>query len=346
MSCFDNSQFYNGCGANGYYTTERMAGVCCTPCACPQPAHIPPCPIVGPTGPTGPQGTPGPTGPTGPTGPQGIAGINGDTPIITVLGTVTGGPGTEAAVSETFTSTGASLLFTIPAGPTGPSGVAGAMGPMGPRGATGAMGPMGPRGATGATGAMGATGATGSTGHTGPTGPSGATGTTGAMGPTGPRGATGTTGAMGPTGPHGATGAMGPTGPRGTAELCAYGTYVSTTVRTVDPGECVILDCVQNASEGITFTPGHSHVTVTEDGVYFIVYSIRATASANAVVSLLIDGHALTHSGLITSFDDCQRTGYATVRLHEGETVAIGISDGHVTLAPGADAFLSLARLA
>lgn len=184
--------------------------------------------VMGPTGPTGATGATGvsvtgatgSTGATGPTGATGVTGSAGTTPIITVAGTVTGDPGTQAAVDETFTPNGAQLLFTIPAGPTGPTGPTGVTGPTGSTGATGAS----------ITGATGPTGPTGPTGVTGPTGPTGATGVsvTGATGPTGPTGVTGVTGVTGPTGPMGATGATGIAGSSAIIPL-ASGIPVSLT---------------------------------------------------------------------------------------------------------------------
>lgn len=117
--------------------------------------------MTGPTGPTGLTGSTGPTGPTGPTGVTGPIGPTGAVPAITVAGTVTGNPGTQASVDETFSGNGASLLFTIPAGATGPAGTTGATGPQGlqgPAGVTGAAGPIGPQGPTGPAGPTGAVG--------------------------------------------------------------------------------------------------------------------------------------------------------------------------------------------
>ena len=115
------------------------------------------------------------SGVTGPTGPSST--LN--------LGTVTtGAPGSNAAISNSGTSTNAIFNFSIPQGPTGP---------------TGALGPTGPTGPTGSTGPTGAASTV-----TGPTGPEGPTG------PTGPTGADSTV--TGPTGPTGATGAQGPQG--------------------------------------------------------------------------------------------------------------------------------------
>ena len=115
----------------------------------------------GATGARGPQGIPGATGPQGPQGIQGLrgatgaTGATGRTPTVTVAGTITGEPGTPAAVYENVTPSGVELLFTIPAGATGPTG------PTGATGAAGTAGATGPTGATGATGATGPTGATG-----------------------------------------------------------------------------------------------------------------------------------------------------------------------------------------
>ncbi|MBR9942771.1 BclA protein [Clostridiaceae bacterium Marseille-Q3526] len=159
--------------------------------------------------------------------------------------TITGQPGTAAAVHNSGTPCRPVLNFTIPQGGTGPEGPAGPQGPVGPEGPQGAagadgaqgiQGPMGPQGsqgpagptgpmgltgpigATGPTGPMGLTGPAGATGPAGPTGPMGLTGPTGATGPagpTGPMGLTGPIGATGPTGPMGLTGPIGATGPTG-----------------------------------------------------------------------------------------------------------------------------------
>ncbi|MCC8123569.1 MAG: hypothetical protein LIO58_08505 [Oscillospiraceae bacterium] len=59
-----------------------------------------------------------------PTGPTGATGAAGTAATITVSGTSTGLPGSLASVQETVTPTGASLFFSIPAGPTGPVGSA------------------------------------------------------------------------------------------------------------------------------------------------------------------------------------------------------------------------------
>ncbi|MBP3635893.1 MAG: hypothetical protein J6J17_05550 [Bacilli bacterium] len=59
----------------------------------------------------------GPTGPTGPTGPSG-----GPAGVITVGNTITGEPGTQAAVIESLVDNNNVLNFVIPQGPTGPTG--------------------------------------------------------------------------------------------------------------------------------------------------------------------------------------------------------------------------------
>ena len=99
----------------------------------------------GATGARGPQGIPGATGPQGPQGIQGLrgatgaTGATGRTPTVTVAGTITGEPGTPAAVYENVTPSGVELLFTIPAGATGPTGPTGATGAAGTAGATAAF---------------------------------------------------------------------------------------------------------------------------------------------------------------------------------------------------------------
>ena len=138
--------------------------------------------------------------------------------------TITGQPGTAAAVHNSGTPCRPVLNFTIPQGGTGPEGPAGPQGPVGPEGPQGAagadgaqgiQGPMGPQGSQGPAGPTGPMGLTGPIGATGPTGPMGLTGPAGATGPMGPAGSTGATGPMGPAGSTGATGPAGPTGPMG-----------------------------------------------------------------------------------------------------------------------------------
>ena len=147
----------NTCGT-GY--CQSCGNYCCTGCPGPRGPQglqgpIGPMGPMGPMGPRGFQGATGVAGVTGATGATGITGAAGASPVISVAGTRTGAPGTEASVDETFTSTGAQLLFTIPAGVTG---AAGADGTTGPTGADGAMGPTGPTGADGVTGPTGARG--------------------------------------------------------------------------------------------------------------------------------------------------------------------------------------------
>ena len=188
--------------------------------------------------------------------------------------------------------------------------------------------------------------------ETGPTGPTGATGATGDTGPTGPTGPAGTdgvaglVGAIGDIGPTGDTGDTGDTGPTGTAIAGSYGTFISDTSKIIAFGGNVSLDAILDTSSGLTFTAGGSTVTVQNAGVYHIVYSVVTVISVGATFSLMINGTALTNSGLVAVVDVSQRTGYATVTLAAGDTVAIGISGVAVTLGAGTNAFLSLTQLA
>ena len=70
----------------------------------------------GEVGPTGPTGATGATGATGPTGAQGATGPAG---TITIGAVNTGSPGTGVIVTNSGTSTAATLNFTIPRGDTG-----------------------------------------------------------------------------------------------------------------------------------------------------------------------------------------------------------------------------------
>ena len=96
------------------------------------------------------------------------------------VGTVTtGGPGTDAAVTNTGTETDAVLNFVIPRGDKGEKGDTGEQGPQGEKGDAGPAGPQGEAGPTGPQGPKG---------DTGDTGPQGIKGDTGATGPQGPKG--------------------------------------------------------------------------------------------------------------------------------------------------------------
>lgn len=109
----------------------------------------------GPQGPEGPkgeqgiQGVQGPEGPSGPVGPKGDPGQDGTSATIDVGTVTTGGPGTEAQITNSGTTTAAVFDFTIPTGPQGAPGKDGQDGAQGPRGEQGIQGPQGPQGPTG-----------------------------------------------------------------------------------------------------------------------------------------------------------------------------------------------------
>ena len=87
--------------------------------------------------------------------------------IITIVGTETGEPGTDAEVVNEGSETHAALRFTIPRGDTGEQG------PQGEKGDKGETGETGPAGATGPAGPQGEKGDTGETGPAGPKGDKG-----------------------------------------------------------------------------------------------------------------------------------------------------------------------------
>ena len=119
---------------------------------------------VGPAGADGRDGERGPQGIQGPPGRDGAQGPAGEAATISVSETVTGEPGTEAAVENVGTANAASLKFTIPRGEPG------AQGPEGPAGADGQPGKQGPPGIQGPPGRDGAQGPAGPAGKGVPAG--------------------------------------------------------------------------------------------------------------------------------------------------------------------------------
>lgn len=92
--------------------------------------------VVGPQGPKGDTGAQGPKGDTGAAGPAGAQGPAGTAATVKVGTVTTGEAGSNAAVTNSGTSSDAVLNFTIPRGPQGPKGDAGATGPAGADGKT------------------------------------------------------------------------------------------------------------------------------------------------------------------------------------------------------------------
>ncbi|MDR2646798.1 MAG: collagen-like protein [Oscillospiraceae bacterium] len=93
--------------------------------------------VTGAQGATGATGARGETGPQGEQGPQGPAGTPAS---VEILRTITGKPGSNAAVLNAGNDTNAELTFVIPAGA---AGVRGATGPQGLPGIPGARGATG-----------------------------------------------------------------------------------------------------------------------------------------------------------------------------------------------------------
>ena len=193
--------------------------------------------------------------------------------------TITGQPGTAAAVHNSGTPCRPVLNFTIPQGGTGPEGPAGPQGPVGPEG------PQGAAGADGAQGIQGPMGPQGSQGPAGPTGPMGLTGPIGATGPTGPMGLTGPagpTGPMGLTGPAGATGPAGPTGPMGPAGSAPAAELLHSVHVPAQEPEDAGLPLIFNTNQvqagtSITHTAGTGVFSIIRSGIYQILYSVTAT---------------------------------------------------------------------
>lgn len=227
--------------------------------------------------------------------------------------TITGQPGTAAAVHNSGTPCRPVLNFTIPQGGTGPEGPAGPQGPVGPEGPQGAagaegaqgiQGPMGPQGSQGPTGPMGLTGPTGATGPAGPTGP---------MGLTGPAGPTGPMGLTGPAGPTGPTGPMGPAGSAPAAELL-HSVHVPAQ-EPEDAGLPLIFNTNQvQAGTSITHTAGTGVFSIVRPGIYQILYSVTATdAAAHKTVTVELRNTGVSIPGSRTSGSTPMSTGTASL---------------------------------
>lgn len=306
----------------------------------------------GATGARGPQGIPGATGPQGPQGIQGLrgatgaTGATGRTPTVTVAGTITGEPGTPAAVYENVTPSGVELLFTIPAGvtgPTGPTGAAGTAGVTGPTGPTGATGAAGTAGATGPTGPTGATGAAGTAGATGPTG---ATGATGATGPTGAAGPTGATGAAGATGATGATGPTGATGTSVTANSMNATNSTGDTITVILGGTAVPLPDFQ-VLDGFTTTAQNTTFTVPATGTYMVSYRVSTTAALLLSTRVLRNGTPLGGSTFTPALSVSSFAATTFAALTAGDTLTLQLFGlvGAAVLQSGNGATLTVIRL-
>ena len=218
--------------------------------------------------------------------------------------TITGQPGTAAAVHNSGTPCRPVLNFTIPQGGPGPEGPAGPQGPVGPEG------PQGAAGADGAQGIQGPMGPQGSQGPAGPTGPMGLTGPIGATGPTGPMGLTGPAGATGPAGP---TGPMGPAGSAPAAELL-HSVHVPAQ-EPEDAGLPLIFNTNQvQAGTSITHTAGTGVFSIVRSGIYQILYSVTVTdAAAHKTVTVELRNTGVSIPGSRTSGSTPMSTGTASL---------------------------------
>ena len=270
----------------------------------------------GATGARGPQGIPGATGPQGPQGIQGLrgatgaTGATGRTPTVTVAGTITGEPGTPAAVYENVTPSGVELLFTIPAGVTGPTG------PTGAAGTAGVTGPTGPTGATGAAGTAGATG---------PTGPTGATGAAGTAGATGPTGATGTS---------------------VTANSMNATNSTGDTITVILGGTAVPLPDFQ-VLDGFTTTAQNTTFTVPATGTYMVSYRVSTTAALLLSTRVLRNGTPLGGSTFTPALSVSSFAATTFAALTAGDTLTLQLFGlvGAAVLQSGNGATLTVIRL-
>lgn len=194
----------------------------------------------GPTGPTGPQGATGPAGPQGRKGERGKEGERGE---------------------------------------RGERGCRGEKGEKGEKGCPGERGKQGEKGCHGEKGEKGCHGEKGEKGCKGDPGPQGPAGPQGIAGDNGENGLNGLNGARGPTG---ATGPAGPTGAADTivGTVAFQATYQGLVLQTVDPGELVTFNTLNNNQHGAVIAlpgfPAATEFVLPADSVslYLVTYGI------------------------------------------------------------------------
>lgn len=254
---------------------------------------------------------------------------------------------------------------TGPIGPTGPTGVTGPTGPIGLTGATGPTGPTGPQGPATVTVGETTTGDPGTLATVENTGtnedailtftiPAGATGPIGPTGPQGIQGLQGIPGTVGPAGPTGATGPTGPTGP--TAGLNAYGGLYSSdngtvTLDNTNPATVPLDTTMTNEN----ITTNTNTITITQSGVYELIYFLRGTADTTDTVVLSVRDNGVNVAGteISKSLDQTNETDYygdVITSLDAGATLTLSLQGtgtaSTVTLTnAGVNASLSVKRL-
>lgn len=236
---------------------------------------------------------------------------------ISIGQTVTGQPGTVAAVYNSGTPYRPVLNFTIPQGGTGPAGPAGVQGPAGPEG---------PQGAPGAAGSQGIQGPMGPQGIQGPAGP------TGAEGPQGPVGATGPTGPTGPEGPAGAAGPIGEAPP--VSALYATNVPVQTPVSA---GTALVFNTNQlEKGSSIVHAPDSGVFSIVQPGIYLLSYSIVGTnPSEGSTIRVELQVNGATVPGSRTSETIAVATGTASLSSSVLINVPASSSLSLVTLEDG-----------
>lgn len=236
---------------------------------------------------------------------------------ISIGQTVTGQPGTVAAVYNSGTPYRPVLNFTIPQGGTGPAGPAGVQGPAGPEG---------PQGAPGAAGSQGIQGPMGPQGIQGPAGP------TGAEGPQGPVGATGPTGPTGPEGPAGAAGPIGEAPP----VSALYATNVPVQ-NPVSAGTALVFNTNQlEKGSSIVHAPDSGVFSIVQPGIYLISYSIVGTnPSEGSTIRVELQVNGATVPGSRTSETIAVATGTASLSSSVLINVPASSSLSLVTLEDG-----------
>jgi hypothetical protein len=139
---------------------------------------------------------------------------------------------------------------------------------------------------------------------------------------------------------------MGPAGPTGVANLAGYGTFLSTTARTINADDYVIFDVAGGDVEELTFTAGGTQITIGESGRFAIDYSLRTATANGASMVLEYDGSDIANSTIVFNADVGQATGSVIAHMLSGKVLSVRIIDDPVTLSTGGtNAYIKIIQL-
>lgn len=169
-------------------------------------------------------------------------------------------------------------------------------------------------------------------------------------GPRGPRGYTGATGAQGPQGPQGPTGATGASGTNG---LASYGGLYSLSATTLALTSTATPLTLSGQMPLSNVTYGSDSVTVSNGGVYEVVYRLSGSTSADTTLTLSVGQNGTSLPSTVVTRDFVSGTprevgGSVFVTLTAGDTVTLLVAvttDVTFTPSAGVNSTLTLKQL-